>query len=160
MSSRHPWTTGASPSPASIPAGATWSADPVGIGRVLAVDVDGTAVGLADIRALPVGLGAGKAVTWPADGGMRVLNPPSGYDSAVANMVSGGWIGGAGWRRSDPRQAPVGQPVSVIWDPGAGARQLPAPLWQVGAVNGYGWLTGTNRAHHPLLRAGDRVVSL
>jgi hypothetical protein len=134
--------------------------DPIGPGRVLAVDADGTAVGLADVRALPIGAGAGRAVIWPADGGMRILDPPPGYEAAVATVVHGGWVGGAAWRTADPHLPPAGQPVSVLWDPGAGVRRLPAPLWWTGAINGYGWLTGTDLSHKPVLAAGDHVVSL
>jgi hypothetical protein len=135
------------------------AADTAGAGLVLAVDTDGTAVGLADTGKLPLTKGPSQAAVWPPDGGMRLLTLPPGFGAAAAAVVSGGRIGGTAWHRPD-QQDPTDQPVVVAWDDGASPPRPPVMLPEIFAINRYGWLVGADPDRHPVLVAGDQVLRL
>jgi hypothetical protein len=131
--------------------------DPSDLASVLAVDPDGTAVGVDNPSQPAVGRVRGLAGVWPRGGGMTKLVPPAGHPAVTAEKVAGGRIAGVTWNPA--ASSSDSDRMAVVWGPDRTA-VLAGPLVEVEAMNKSGWLVGENGAARPVLVVGARVLAL
>jgi hypothetical protein len=128
---------------------------------VLAVDDDGTAVGLAAGGSGPLDYGDSHAAVW-RDGTMTVLNPPDAGYAARPTATADGWIGGLSWPAASPapNYLPDELGTGVRWNLRTGAAEPVPGVRDIKGINRYGWTVGTTEDSHPVAALGDRVLAL
>jgi hypothetical protein len=141
-------------------------------GGVSAVDVGGTAVGVA--RTYVGGDLVESAAVWLPDGSMRLLPAADGYGpNVLADDVDNGWVVGHTWKGGIPKPSKgsdsgsgsgsglaLPSMVALRWDLTTGARQTYPDVVAAYGVNRYGWFGGQDRSGHPVVVFGDRTLVL
>jgi hypothetical protein len=136
--------------------------DTLGPAAVLALDDDGTAVGLAAVGSGPIGNGNSHAAVWHA-GTMSVLTPPDAGYAARPAAIADGWVGGESWsltvRTPDAKTGSL-PGTGVRWNLRTGAAERISGLSTVSDINRYGWAVGRAPDGRSVAAFGDRVVRL
>jgi hypothetical protein len=117
----------------------------------------GEAYGIANDGTMVGESGDGRALLWYPDASVHYLDLPTGYHSARAVGVHGGWVSGIAFGGPD-----AGAGAAVRWNLSTGeVLAVPAlTLGSSGPVNADGWMGGSDASGYPALSSAGAVLRL